>query len=81
MYLFEFKAEKKGVTSRVDIVVATPGRLIDHIRKTEGFSLSNLRFLVIDEADRSTESTDWLSYIPFPHQRAPALTVANTRDK
>lgn len=30
----------------MDIVVATPGRLVDHINKTPGFSLAELRFLV-----------------------------------
>ena len=38
--------------SLVDILVATPGRLVDHIDSTEGFSMSFLRFLVVDEADR-----------------------------
>lgn len=39
-------------TSAVDILVATPGRLIEHLRAGAGFSLKHLRFLVIDEADR-----------------------------
>jgi ATP-dependent RNA helicase DDX51/DBP6 len=30
----------------VDIVVATPGRLIDHISKTPNFTLQHLRYLV-----------------------------------
>lgn len=31
---------------------ATPGRLIDHMENTKGFSLRALKFLVMDEADR-----------------------------
>eukprot|EP00189_Rhodosorus_marinus_P000132 CAMPEP_0113962444 /NCGR_PEP_ID=MMETSP0011_2-20120614/5921_1 /TAXON_ID=101924 /ORGANISM="Rhodosorus marinus" /LENGTH=545 /DNA_ID=CAMNT_0000974303 /DNA_START=749 /DNA_END=2386 /DNA_ORIENTATION=+ /assembly_acc=CAM_ASM_000156 len=35
-----------------DILVATPGRIVHHITSSPGFSLVNLRFLVIDESDR-----------------------------
>ncbi|KAJ0717142.1 putative RNA helicase [Helianthus annuus] len=38
--------------SAVDILVATPGRLMDHITNTKGFTLEHLRFLVVDETDR-----------------------------
>ena len=38
--------------SRVDILVCTPGRLMDHVRHTPGFTLQHLRVLVVDEADR-----------------------------
>merc|ERR1719469_848095 len=34
------------------IIVATPGRLIDHLENTKGFNLKALKFLVMDEADR-----------------------------
>lgn len=37
---------------KVDILVCTPGRLVDHIKSTRGFSLTDLEWLVIDEADR-----------------------------
>ena len=36
----------------IDIVVATPGRLVDHIQKTAGFELNHLEYLVLDECDR-----------------------------
>ncbi|XP_038881724.1 DEAD-box ATP-dependent RNA helicase 1 [Benincasa hispida] len=38
--------------SSVDILVATPGRLMDHINFTKGFTLQHLCYLVIDETDR-----------------------------
>ena len=34
------------------IIVATPGRLLDHLENTKGFSLRSLKCLVMDEADR-----------------------------
>ncbi|KFQ16779.1 ATP-dependent RNA helicase DDX51, partial [Merops nubicus] len=50
----EMLVQKKvtGYCSLADIIVATPGRLTDHISQTPGFSLTQLRFLIIDEADR-----------------------------
>ena len=36
-------------------LVATPGRLLDHLSSTKGFATTNLQVLVIDEADRILE--------------------------
>lgn len=38
--------------SGVDILICTPGRLVEHIEHTTGFLLSSVRWLVIDEADQ-----------------------------
>ena len=38
--------------TRPDIVVATPGRLLDHITNSQGVDLDDLEFLILDEADR-----------------------------
>ncbi|KAM9840813.1 ATP-dependent RNA helicase DDX51 [Aulostomus maculatus] len=60
-------SEHRGGARRslADIVVATPGRLVDHINKNSGFSLDQLRFLIIDEADRMIDSMHqaWLSQV------------------
>jgi ATP-dependent RNA helicase DDX10/DBP4 len=36
----------------VDILIATPGRLLQHMDETPTFNCDNLRILVLDEADR-----------------------------
>ncbi|KAI8962040.1 P-loop containing nucleoside triphosphate hydrolase protein [Daldinia sp. FL1419] len=38
--------------SKVDILICTPGRLVEHIKYTPGFSLDFVRWLVVDEADK-----------------------------
>ncbi|KNG44391.1 p-loop containing nucleoside triphosphate hydrolase protein [Stemphylium lycopersici] len=38
--------------SGVDILICTPGRLVEHIEHTTGFLLNTVRWLVIDEADQ-----------------------------
>lgn len=35
-----------------DIVIATPGRLIDHLGNTPSFTLDSIEILILDEADR-----------------------------
>ncbi|ODQ55381.1 DEAD-domain-containing protein, partial [Saitoella complicata NRRL Y-17804] len=42
----------RGGKSLVDILICTPGRLVDHIQQTPNFTLQHLRWLVVDEADR-----------------------------
>jgi len=54
-----------GGHSEIDVLVATPGRLMDHIEKTPGFTLQHLRYLVIDEADRLLNQSyqDWVTKV------------------
>ncbi|KAI9164218.1 ribosomal RNA processing protein [Blastocladiella emersonii ATCC 22665] len=41
-----------ALSKKPHIIVCTPGRLQDHLENTKGFNLRNLKYLVMDEADR-----------------------------
>jgi len=49
------KQEAERLQRGVNIIVATPGRLLDHLQNTPGFIFKNLQCLIIDEADRILE--------------------------
>lgn len=53
--------------SLVDVVITTPGRLVDHLQGTPAFTLQHLRFLVADEADRLLMQSyqDWLAKVRY----------------
>ena len=46
------KSEKARLRRGCQIVVGTPGRLLDHLKTSEGWRRHKLSWLVIDEADR-----------------------------
>jgi ATP-dependent RNA helicase DDX31/DBP7 len=46
------KSEKARLRKGIVVLTSTPGRLLDHIRATESFDLTNLRWIVMDEVDR-----------------------------
>uniref|UniRef100_A0A2M3Z4D8 RNA helicase n=1 Tax=Anopheles braziliensis TaxID=58242 RepID=A0A2M3Z4D8_9DIPT len=48
----DVKAQEAVLRTNPDIVIATPGRLIDHIKNTPSFSLDSIEILILDEADR-----------------------------
>ncbi|EXJ95788.1 ATP-dependent RNA helicase HAS1 [Capronia coronata CBS 617.96] len=48
-------AEADKLTKGVNLLIATPGRLLDHLQNTKGFIYKNVKALVIDEADRILE--------------------------
>ena len=49
------KAEADKLIKGINILVSTPGRLLDHLQNTRGFHYQRLQMLVIDEADRILE--------------------------
>ncbi|KAG6865184.1 hypothetical protein C0991_004627 [Blastosporella zonata] len=60
--------------ARMNILVATPGRLLQHMDQTVGFAADNLQILVLDEADRildmgfSKTLSALLSHLPKSRQ-------------
>mmetsp|Transcript_3223 Transcript_3223/g.3846 ORF Transcript_3223/g.3846 Transcript_3223/m.3846 type:complete len:569 (+) Transcript_3223:28-1734(+) len=49
------RQEAEKLMKGVNLLIATPGRLLDHLQNTKGFVFKNLKALVIDEADRILE--------------------------
>ncbi|XP_004962022.1 DEAD-box ATP-dependent RNA helicase 17 isoform X2 [Setaria italica] len=47
--------EKARLRKGISILIATPGRLLDHLQHTASFVYSNLRWIVFDEADSILE--------------------------
>ena len=65
--------------SAVDILVATPGRLVEHLQCTGGgFTLQHLQWLVVDEADRliSHNYQGWLERVLDSAHSEPSSSVA-----
>ena len=50
----EFSKETKQLQAGYDIIIATPGRLLDHIEKQE-IDQDNFKYLILDEFDKSLE--------------------------
>lgn len=69
----EFEGEQERVV-RMNILVATPGRLLQHFEQTSGFDASTLMVLILDEADRildmgfKTQLDSILDYLPTYRQ-------------
>ncbi|KAE8875840.1 DEAD-box ATP-dependent RNA helicase 28 [Phytophthora fragariae] len=49
------KAQEAELRNRPDVVVCTPGRMIDHLRNSKSVHMDDLEILVLDEADRLLE--------------------------
>ncbi|KAI8811269.1 P-loop containing nucleoside triphosphate hydrolase protein [Cladochytrium replicatum] len=68
------KVQEAELKKRPDVVIATPGRLIDHVRNSPSFGLDGIEILIIDEADRiledgfAAELKEIVSYCPKGRQ-------------
>ncbi|KAL2127809.1 hypothetical protein VTI74DRAFT_10150 [Chaetomium olivicolor] len=49
------KSEKARIRKGVNILIATPGRLVDHLDNTKVLNVGTVRWLVLDEGDRMME--------------------------
>ncbi|KAF8100192.1 hypothetical protein N665_0229s0022 [Sinapis alba] len=49
------RSEAQRIANGSNLLIATPGRLLDHLQHTKGFIFKHLKCLVIDEADRILE--------------------------
>jgi ATP-dependent RNA helicase DDX27 len=49
------KVQEAELRHRPDVVIATPGRFIDHMRNSASFTVEGVEILVLDEADRMLE--------------------------
>ena len=49
------QAQAAELRSRPDVIIATPGRLLDHVTNAMNFDLEDIEVLVLDEADRLLE--------------------------
>ncbi|XP_031476571.1 DEAD-box ATP-dependent RNA helicase 28 [Nymphaea colorata] len=79
------KMQEAALRSRPDIVVATPGRMIDHLRNSQSVGLEELAILILDEADRLLElgfSAEINELVKLcPRQRQTMLFSATMTDQ
>ncbi|KAK4986984.1 ATP-dependent RNA helicase dbp6 [Elasticomyces elasticus] len=71
--------------ANVDILICTPGRLVEHLNSTTGFTLDDVEWLVIDEADRLLDQSfqEWveavLGALSSPRMDARQMFLYKTR--
>ncbi|KAG6255845.1 nucleolar DEAD-box protein required for synthesis of 60S ribosomal subunit [Claviceps purpurea] len=82
------KAQENELRLRPDVIIATPGRFIDHMRNSASFNVDTVEILVLDEADRMLEDgfADELNEIltTLPKSRQTMLfsaTMTSTVDR
>lgn len=82
------KMQESELRLRPDVIIATPGRFIDHMRNSASFPIDTVEILVLDEADRMLEDgfADELNEIltTLPKSRQTMLfsaTMTSTVDR
>jgi len=85
---FSSREQEAMLKTRPDVVIATPGRFIDHMHNTAAFQVEHLEILVLDEADRMLEEgfesqlNEILTTIPKSRQTMLfSATMTSTVDK
>lgn len=78
------KVQEAELKKRPDVIIATPGRFIDHMRNSQGFGVDTIEIIVLDEADRMLEDgfADELNEIitTIPKSRQTMLFSATMTD-
>ena len=81
---FSLREQENELKKRPDVIVATPGRFIDHMRNSASFTVETLEILVLDEADRMLQEgfADELNEIltTIPKSRQTMLFSATMTD-
>jgi len=78
-------AQISELRTRPQIIVATPGRLLDHVTNSAGVSLEDVEFLVLDEADRlldlgfQDEVNELINACPIDRQTLLFSATMNTK--
>ncbi|KAK2747808.1 nucleolar DEAD-box protein required for synthesis of 60S ribosomal subunit [Myotisia sp. PD_48] len=85
---YSLREQENILKKRPDVIIATPGRFIDHMRNSASFTVDTLEILVLDEADRMLEDgfADELNEIltTIPKSRQTMLfsaTMTNSVDQ
>ncbi|CAG8515274.1 34762_t:CDS:2, partial [Racocetra persica] len=77
-------AEAQKLEKGVNLLIATPGRLLDHLQNTKGFVYRNLKTLIIDEADRileigfENEMTQIIKILPKENRQSMLFSATQT---
>ncbi|MCJ1409743.1 ATP-dependent RNA helicase ddx51 [Ptychographa xylographoides] len=68
------------LVSSIDILICTPGRLVDHMKSTKGFTLEHVQWLIVDEADRLLDESfqQWVDLV-LPAVQAEPIQDPRTK--